>query len=251
MLTYPFGAHDIYEARVGLDRSSLICREHSYVRLFLHMPKCAGSSVKKLLEDMAPTELHLDYESYFGYPFPQRSLKIIDALFSPTMAPANKIIYGHFYPMKYMGRGFSQDTTLVTIIRDPLKRLLSHYKFWKAGNFPGHYLWRRMKSENWTFSQFALCSEMKNFYNQYLYQVPLNNFSYIGIYEDLEKSISNIFNLLKISENLAIDMPHYNKTEVEFIEIDRSLEEEIRYFHAEDYLMYDYVIRKWHGNFGE
>ncbi|WP_165322083.1 sulfotransferase family 2 domain-containing protein [Rhizorhabdus phycosphaerae] len=217
------------------------------MRLFLHMPKCAGSSVRKLLEDMAPAELHLDYESYFGFPFPERSSKMIDALFNPIKAPANKIVYGHFYPMKYIGSGLADHDVLVTIIRDPVKRLLSHYKFWKSGYFPGHYLWRKMKDENWSFSQFSLCNEMKNFYSQYLYQVKLSDFSYIGVYEDIEKSVIEILKILNINNNLKLELPHYNKTdENERIGMDKNLEEEIRYFHAEDCLMYDYVIKKWH-----
>ncbi|WP_187292507.1 hypothetical protein [Octadecabacter antarcticus] len=38
-----------------------------------------------------------------------------------------------------------------------------------------------MKRENWDFVDFAFCSEMRNFYAQYLTQTPLSYFLYIGV----------------------------------------------------------------------
>ena len=74
------------------------------MRLFLHMPKCAGSSIKKLLELNNKDLLILDYESFFTEPKTERDKKILQCLEQPEILNTEKIVYGHFFPVKYIGK---------------------------------------------------------------------------------------------------------------------------------------------------
>ena len=59
---------------------------------------------------------------------------------------------------------------LVTVLRDALERLASHYSYWKSVELPGHFLWKWMIAEDWTFAEFAMSNEMRNFYSQYFFK---------------------------------------------------------------------------------
>jgi hypothetical protein len=86
-------------------------------KLFLHIPKCAGSSVLAMLIEAIPDHLEKDYDSFFRIPRPQRNQVLLNSLLSPTEIPTDKVVYGHFFPVKYIGTAKHRDFRLVTILR--------------------------------------------------------------------------------------------------------------------------------------
>lgn len=221
------------------------------VRLFVHMPKCAGTSVKQVLEaDMAErgesARLIFDYDSYIKIPGSQRVDRILKDLDDPVEVPDDALVYGHFFPVKYIGAQRLDDLRLVTILRDPLDRLISHYHFWKSGDFSDHYLWRKMKDSEWTLEDFILCDEMRNFYSQYFSQVPLQFFSYIGIYEDLDRSVASCLSALGIDTD-TVSTPHLNVTGLtQSNELSDRIVALARELHSQDYLIYEYARLRFH-----
>jgi hypothetical protein len=210
------------------------------------MPKCAGTSVRTLLENSHGDRLVEDYDSFFKIPQPHRNELILNALLSPIRAPSDKIVYGHFFPVKYIGSETKAAVNLVTILRDPIARLHSHYHFWNSGDFSDHYLWRKMKSEQWDFTKFAFSAEMRNFYSQYITHVPLGLFTYIGLYENLEVSVAECFAALGGSSENRLKVPRHNVTPVkEAIPLDGEVVARLREYHAEDYLIYEFARRKF------
>lgn len=219
------------------------------MRLFLHMPKCAGTSIKKLLEIHCHNEIIFDYDSFFKIPKSKRSLKILNSFNNPTSVNGNEIIFGHFFPIKYIGEKSPINLKLVTILRDPLERLISHYYYWNKGDFSDHYLWRKMKQNKWTLPQFIMNCEMQNLYDQYFCQCPLQFFSYIGIYENLVESTQKCLSTIGLSGNFT-DIPHYNKTSSKLsTKLSDSFIKEAQDFHSLDYLIYKYAIKKFHSHF--
>ena len=217
------------------------------VQLFLHMPKCAGSSVKVLLQELLGPKLELDYDSYFSLPKEKRSDVLLKCLKKPSFVSNDKIIYGHFFPIKYIGDSVLSNLKLVTILRDPISRLISHYNFWNSNDFSDHYLWRKMISEKWTLEEFIMSNEMKNFYSQYLSLCPIQLFSYIGIFENLEESVQKCFLSLGIGKNHTITLPHINSSnKLNYSEISDKFLNEAKSFHAEDYIIYNYARQKFH-----
>lgn len=170
--------------------------------LFLHMPKCAGASMKKIL--MEELDITFDNDSFFRFPEEKRTKLILNSLKSPKKISGNSFLYGHFYPVKYLGNISNNKTSfrLITFLRDPLERLASHYSFWqknkKIYNLNGHYIMRKMIRDNWSFKEFCLSQEMKNFYSQYLIYIPSSNFDFVGIHERIDEDWEKLCDFLDI-----------------------------------------------------
>lgn len=207
------------------------------MRLFLHMPKCAGTSVKKMLDE---TQVDI---------LPDNQYFLLDSTTSGrSNIPEKSVIYGHFLPKNYITDVEQNNYTIVTILRDPIERLKSHYQFWNLdrGKEFNTRLWRKMHINRWTFEEFALSEGMRNSYMHYISGIPPEKIAYIGLYENLEQSIRRCFGALDIpypamaipKENVAIDKVD--------IKLDADTYNSIKAFHADDYALYEYAKRKFH-----
>lgn len=216
------------------------------MRLFLHMPKCGGVSVRRLLESHLSSRLTIDYMSYGTLDPSSRRNEINKALEHPKNVGEDQVIYGHFYPVKYFGRTLNQNYKIVTILRDPIERLVSHYFYWKRTEHPDHYVYRKFRAESWTLEQFIMSEDLKNFYAQFLTDFPLKRFDYIGVYERLEESVRECLRAL----DLKIDfhtLPHLNSNknhEKSQVLLSNSFLREAQEFHAWDYSVYNMIRDK-------
>ena len=100
------------------------------VLIFLHLPKTGGRTLSRIIEHQYGSNTILDlYQSSFGEELatlPQRQLNHLRA------------IRGHFY---FGAHTFlSRPSTYITILRDPIDRVISHYYFVQRD--PTHYLYR-------------------------------------------------------------------------------------------------------------
>lgn len=209
------------------------------------MPKCGGTSVLKILRETVPT-LSEDYVSYFRIPVEERRRAVLNqASIFANVAPAPEaFIFGHFFPVKYIESNYRGDYTMVTIIRDPIDRLISHYRYWSVTPDTSHYLCLKMHEENWDFSKFAFSPEMKNFYAQYFTGITLADFSYIGLYENYDTSVRTCLKILGVNLPEGASLPYENVTKSEFnVGMTSGMWSELRDFHAEDYAIYDFAKR--------
>lgn len=55
-----------------------------------------------------------------------------------------------------------------------------------------------MDRENWSFKEFCLSKEMKNFYTQYLIHIPLSTFDFVGINERVDEDWEKLCDFLEI-----------------------------------------------------
>ena len=214
--------------------------------LFLHMPKCAGSSILNLLESSFPNRVERSYNSYFRMPLLERTKIIAEVLENPVAVASGTIVYGHFLPIKHLGKMLDQSLKLTTILRDPLERMRSHYIYWNAGIFE-HYLWQKMKTLNWSFNEFAFCPEMQNFYSQYSVHVPIERYNYIGLYENLDVSVRQCFTTLNLHLPIDAVLPHTNASLKHahdgIVDIDS---DKFKQWHCEDYAFYAAAKRMFH-----
>lgn len=209
------------------------------------MPKCAGTSMKRVFKRVYGDNFKVDYSSYCTIPQKHRFAKILaDSSQDDAQALQSGMIYGHFYPIKYVNveSRSSIKRSLVTFLRDPLERLVSHYSYWKGlKNGSVHFLYKQMVAEDWSFAKFALSMEMRNFYSQYFFQVPIDSFDFIGVHENLDNDWRKLCDFLGIG---CHELPRKNKSNSSSILSDLSSDlcSEIRDFHSEDYFLYNYAV---------
>jgi hypothetical protein len=214
--------------------------------LIVHMPKCAGSSVRALLDHHFPTRVDFSYQSFFRIPFAERAGVISDALENPAELPHDRIVYGHVFPVKHLGRNLNSNVKLATILRDPLDRIRSHYVYWNAGEFD-HYLWDKMKAENWGFSDFAFSPEMRNFYAQHSVHVPIERYDYVGLYENLASSVRGCCAAVGLRLPQDAVVPHTNANVEQRKDLISTIDiEAFKKWHSIDYSFYEFARERFH-----
>jgi hypothetical protein len=114
-------------------------------------------------------------------------------------------VHGHFLPCKYVYT--VRRCVLLTWMRDPVARLVSHYWYWKqlpeADFGPIH---RRLHDEDWGLERFAREPRFHELYSRYLLGVPLERFAVIGITERYDASLRAIRRWLG-REDVALPEP--------------------------------------------
>lgn len=224
------------------------------MRIFVHMPKCAGISVMHAIEKyrgLNDTQWQINADFL-------NSVQDRDELLSlykrePTLVVGNPIIMGHIFPVRYVNpSNIDENFRLVTILREPLQRLISHYAFFKASTFNGNYLWEQFKLQGGSFEEFAFSPEMRNVYSTYTSGIDLDLFTYIGTYEDLGVSTKTCLDLLGIlyPDNFILPLENKNNLKVK-VDVSSTLEKDLRDFHSEDYAIYDFALNKFHRNHTE
>ena len=167
---------------------------------FLHMPKCAGTSVRIALEKLlGPEFLELDYAGLQGVGEVVRHQKLLEYVENPVHIRSGSCVYGHFRPVKYLGSfcTSTNDILLFTIIREPISRLISHYRYLLALNESSNPMRAALKDHDDDFAWFANQPRLRNIYARHFYQVPVSRVTYFGLFENLDHSWSQIGSLLR------------------------------------------------------
>jgi hypothetical protein len=159
----------------------------------LHIPKTGGTTFLHCLREHYGRRLLLDYKDQ-----PMRH----GPLARPWIAARSRYrmrrrlhradcVHGHFLAAKYAWT--VPGANLVTWVREPVARLVSHYSYWKSETRrdlgPLHATLHR---ENWSLAQFAEVPRFWNLYSQYLWMVPLDRFACIGITETYAESLAEM-----------------------------------------------------------
>ena len=149
-------------------------------------------------------------------------------------------IHGHFLPFKYLTG--EENFTYVTWLRDPIERVASHYFYWKRSysTIKAGALHKKVIEEDWTLEKFCFSEEMRNIYSQFLWNFPIEKFSFIGITEHYEEDF-NFFvkKFLSINDDIQILQKNVNPEKSTSYFNDPALINELKEFHAEDYKIYN------------
>ncbi len=217
----------------------------------LHTPKAGGSSFKVLLQNHFKTQFKSDYSDT---PFnTEKSLRQLDAIkFDKKFRLYKKSLYqlkgvecihGHFLPYKYNSLFGNKNVNFITWLRDPIERMASHYYYWQRAYDKNKSLnfHKQVVEQKWSLEKFCFSEEVRNFYDQFLWKCPIDNFSFVGILEHYSedcKYFAKIF--LDKSE---IEVPNKNANPNKMIYFtDHKIVNELKEFHSIDYEIYNTAL---------
>lgn len=213
----------------------------------VHLPKTAGVSLRKSLEECFGNRLLTDYGDFPINTTPKRrKIKALYNLLCNSMIDFSKIecIHGHFLPLKYLPLAIRYNTNFITWMRDPIERIASHYHYWKREYDPNNAppLQKKVIMENWSLEKFCFSNELKNLYTQFLWGFPINLFKFIGITEKYEEDfvlLSEFF--LKQTTNIRFENMNTTKNNDKYIS-NKNLRKKLENHHAMDMKLYNYAL---------
>lgn len=174
--------------------------------IYTHIPKCAGTSVVRLLQEwFGPTYHKLNQDETKDILLPKVATQDEQGNWLPTV----RCIHGHFNH----GRGYGlpyyypEIDQYFTILRDPFDLIVSMYFFAKGRSKEGRFWFR---GEQVDFSaQFPSVREYLQSYPYWLYHhmpqdATLDNYAqslskrfvYMGIFEDMPVTLANLAKIL-------------------------------------------------------
>ena len=211
--------------------------------VFIHVPKCAGSSIRSMLNTNFGGAVLKHYRDEPNDRNPQPiAFEDADAI---VKRYGKCIIYGHFN----MNRGFGVQNSIpwakqfITILREPFSQFVSSFKY-SQRNDP-------KEINEKSFSRFLENNE-PNYLNHFPKKITRDNytsviehdFKFIGFSSDILASYESLKSLLKIETDIAMPKVnvspkpnlHFNQFRGEFYE-KFSLEVDV----------YKYAREVWHG----
>ena len=161
----------------------------------IHIRKCAGTTFRECLTQYFGDNVLFDYGDEIGSSWPstvaKRRIRLEQAIQKKDeITEAFKVVHGHFFRTKY--DFLDAPKTYITFLRDPVQRVLSNYYYLKR-NFdrrnPDAFV---VNSLGFSIAEFARYSDNRNLQSQYIQATSLDDFEFVGIVEQYEKSIAHL-----------------------------------------------------------
>jgi hypothetical protein len=200
----------------------------------VHIPKTAGKSFKKSLEQEYKEKLAYDYRDNPARQGLKDKIKRLVSLVYPNITNETKIIHGHMNPDKY--RKIYPNAEYVVFLRDPLATLDSYYHYTRekrSSEHPIHRLINKISFERFLMTDFA-----QNYYRLFLGDRSLEGFNFVGITENYGQSIG-IFNAMY---GTALNVYQENVRSMRFDKLHEKYKDLLCY-HDDNYDIYKRAVR--------
>lgn len=210
--------------------------------LFVHIPKTAGLSLHYELKNVFDT----DHSIRFGNHDSVQDFRTLPK----DEIKSYRYITGHIPLKEFRDKGI--DYPVITIIRDPIDRLLSMYKYLLASDHPDHKNLKftniedfikhvkQIKESNiqckFIGGDEACLNTLKKIKTEKIYIVPLIYF------DDMIKSLSEI--LPQPIKNIKVNQSSNNKLEKN-IETKKLIQTQLKSYIEQDYELYEIVSREY------
>ena len=166
---------------------------------FLHIPKCAGTTL-----NFEIIKKHFKSDEYILF-YDQGTPELIKRLKEMPAIEQRKIrcIAGHFY-FGVHNHYTARPSTYITILRDPIERVISHY--YQVRRWETHYLYRVVTENNLTLKEYVankLSCELDNGQTRILagleWHVPFGECTR-EILEKAKENLQNHFSVVGLTE---------------------------------------------------
>jgi hypothetical protein len=146
------------------------------------------------------------------------------------------VVHGHFSIDHF--KETIPEGRLVTVLREPLARTISHYRFFKREKIIGGFTlpWFTL---NMPFEEFAFHPEMQNVQACYLRMAPdLSQFEHVGITERMDCFCHHF------DPEHTIQVPYLNTTGSELFLLSEQFIEAFKTHHSLDYALYEQAVQQ-------
>jgi hypothetical protein len=153
----------------------------SFSFLFIHIPKTAGTSFRKSVEEQYPSigdygkdSIHTS-EVVKEHCYKAEDFYVLKELFNKD----NQILSGHFLSKKYLD--FVNVRQIISFVREPFEQVISHYNHYVAHlGYKGG------------FDAFIKVPRHCNIQSRYLNSLPVSLYGFIGLTANYEESLGFI-----------------------------------------------------------
>ena len=209
----------------------------------IHIPKCAGGSLRRLLKKWFGRDLHKHYFQQYNALPPKHDLK-------PGIC-----IHGHFNRTKGFGiRDYYPEVDqFITFLRNPVEIVVSNYFFWKRKGRDNQIKRRTLKEgddhDYKDISDFFKKRPKSHILDYMPYEMTMDNyrdvleesFVYVGIVEDLHTSVNILANKLGFMQIEVERVNVSNRNE----EVPEDMKERFVNNNHLAYAIYNYALERY------
>lgn len=164
--------------------------------LSVHIPKAAGNTFASALKAWYGERVMRDYGDVAGYNEPEwnarRNERKAAARANPDRILSHyDVIHGHYVGDKYLG--LFPEEYYVAFFRNPYEQSISHYEFLLRSENVKNPIVSKINEEKMTFEEFLAWEEVANPQTQFVGEVPIESFAFVGLSEEFDRGIE-LFN---------------------------------------------------------
>jgi len=164
----------------------------------VHVPKCAGTSFRKILDSLFGKRIWHNY----GEVFTRQQARA-------QIVPANtRAIHGHFIADAF--DDLFPRRRLITWVRHPVERLVSNYYHHLRAPDMRDDCCRMVHERRLSLRDFADLDWMRNLSTRYLANKPIEDFAFVGVAERFEESLEAFSRALGFRRVLAMPRENVN-----------------------------------------
>jgi sulfotransferase famil protein len=143
----------------------------------IHVPKCAGTSFRLLIDRLYGDGVWHNYGTIFS----KESAK------AELIPPGTQIIHGHFMADAF--DGILPDRRYITWVRHPVERVVSNYYHFLRSPDMRDDCCRQLHERKLNIRQFSDLDWMRDEICRYLTGKAIDEFEFVGVSEEFEKSM--------------------------------------------------------------
>ena len=199
----------------------------------VHIPKCAGTSFRHILQGLYGDSLWLNYGTAF----------VRGTARADMIPPGTVCIHGHFFADTF--DDLVPERELITWLRDPVERVVSNYHHFLRSPDLRDDCCRTLVDRKLTLREFAELDWMRNLATRYFADHQLDDFVFVGIAERFLESLHVFGDILSWPAPLPAPRVNTNPgRNTDRYEISKADYDFIRSLNTLDFLTYDRAVAR-------